>query len=109
VLEPDARISDLRVRHANPAAAEAAATGEEQLTGRRFLELWPDAVRRGLFAACLRVLEAGAQEDLPDHPWRVRENGRSRTGRADVRLTRYGGGVLITWTNVRAGSEDGGA
>jgi len=103
VLEPDARISDLRVRHANPAAVEAAATGGEQLIGRRFLELWPDAVRRGLFAACLRVLEEGVQEDLLDHPWRLRENGRSRTGRADIRLTRYGGGVLITWTNVRAG------
>jgi lipoyl(octanoyl) transferase len=86
---------------------EAAATGGEQLTGRRFLELWPDAVRRGLFAACLRVLEAGAQEDLPDHPWRLRENGRSRTGRADVRLT--GAELVQRQLEIRYINRGGGA
>jgi hypothetical protein len=111
VLDGD-QVIDLRIRHANP-AAEQAAPGPERLSGRRFLELWPDSARSGLFAACVRVLRTGSPADLPGQPWRLQARGRSHSVRADVRVTRYRDGVLITWTDGQesarpAGPAEGG-
>jgi PAS domain-containing protein len=102
VPQADGRLVDLLVRHANPAAIEAVGRGPEQLLRRRFLELWPASVRSGLFAACARVLQTGAPADLREQDWWPSRPQRPPGGVADVRVTRYRGGVLITWTGPRA-------
>ena len=106
VLAEDDRMLDLQVRHANQAAESAAGTG--RLAGRSFLELWPDSVRSGLFAACREVRRTGRPADLRDHPWRFSSGGRMHTGLADIRVTRYRDGVLITWGRVRPGGNEPG-
>jgi PAS domain-containing protein len=107
VLADDRSLADLRVVHANPASVDAAGRGPEQVTGRSVLELYPDAVRNGLFAACQQVLETGAQLDIAGLEWRLAVLGRNWRGTADVRVTRYRGGVLITWADSDAVDRDG--
>ena len=102
----DDRMLDLQIRHANQAAERSAGTG--RLAGRSFLELWPDSVSSGLFAACREVRESGRPADLRDHRWRFSAGGRVHTGLADIRVTRYRDGVLITWGRVRPAEPEPG-
>ncbi len=95
VIGGDRTVEDLVLRHLNPAAARG--TEPRDLIGRRLIELFPDTLASGLFGACLQVWETGAQVDLTDHVSRL--TGGPAVDPADVRLTRYRDGVLITWQN----------
>ena len=108
VLDRDGEVSDLRVMHANPATLDPAGRGAGRLTDRSFLELYPDSVRTGLFAACLRVLTTGVLFDLPRHPWQVTTQRRTHRAVADFRITRYRAGVLLSWVGLRATPREGG-
>ncbi|MFZ0159127.1 MAG: PAS domain-containing protein, partial [Kineosporiaceae bacterium] len=94
VIGQDRTVEDLRVWHANPAATRL--SGREELVGRRLIELFPDAVRTGLFTACLRVWETGEHLELHDHRSRLTDPAAAQRP-ADVLATRYQDGVLITW------------
>ena len=108
VLDRDGEVSDLRVMHANPATLDPAGRGAGRLTDRSFLELYPDSVRTGLFAACLRVLTTGVLFHLPRHPWQVTTQRRTHRAVADFRITRYRAGVLLSWVGLRATPREGG-
>ena len=97
VAQPDGAVVDFRVVHLNPAAADQLGPGRDPAAGRRLLEISPDSVDNGLFAACRRVVATGAQVDLPGLGWRLASSGRVGRETVDVRLTRYRGGVLLTW------------
>jgi len=100
VLDAEGRLTDLQLTYAN-AAADFGREGQAALRGRRLLELWPRAARSGLLEACRKVLTTGAQAELGDYAWQASVQGESRTGLADLRITRYRDGVLLTWARVR--------
>ncbi len=95
VIGRDRTVEDLVLRHLNPAASRGA--HPRDLIGRRLIELFPDTLVSGLFGACLQVWETGAQVDLAGHVSRLTDGPAGEP--ADVRLTRYRDGVLITWQN----------
>jgi hypothetical protein len=100
-LDDASTVVDFLVIYANPAAIDPVERRANELIGHRFLELYPDSVRNGIFEACLKVIATGIPVDLPAQTWRLSRYGRIREGTADVTITRYRNGVVITWIQTR--------
>lgn len=106
VTASDRTVTDLRIRHANPAAVRRIGRQLSDLVGRDLLELFPDAAVNGLLAMCLHVWETGELAELHRLP---RRQGEPSGPWGEARVSRYRDGVLITWTGREAPESSGGA
>ena len=105
VAGPLGAITDLRLLHANPAATDPRGRSIAGQTGRSILELLPDIVGMGLLRVCEQVWRSGAQAELVAQRRRMVVDGRQRTGWCDLRVSRYRGGLLITWSVPQLADE----
>jgi two-component system, cell cycle sensor histidine kinase and response regulator CckA len=90
-------IVDLRVEWLNDAACRMFGLSPDQFIGRSLLEVFPEAVESGLFAATASVVETGRPLVLDSVPW-VEHDGRKRA--FDIRTTRFGDGCAIFFRDV---------
>jgi hypothetical protein len=101
IIDGDPEGTDLMIVHATPSTIDPAGRGPTDLIGQRFLELYPEAVRDGVWSACRQVMATGTQIDLASHSWRVVQRDATVFTRVRLRITRYRDGVMITWGAVR--------
>jgi signal transduction histidine kinase len=61
---PEGAVSDFRIERINPAFTRQTSLKEEQLLGRHFLSVFPEARQNGVFDLHRRVYETGASESM---------------------------------------------
>jgi serine phosphatase RsbU (regulator of sigma subunit)/anti-sigma regulatory factor (Ser/Thr protein kinase) len=91
VRDEQGRAVDMTLDYLN-AAARAAHPDSARAIGTLCSELWPQMVRNGSFAACLRVLDSGESES---GEFRWTEDVTYRTGGYDYHAVRVGPDTLL--------------
>jgi len=102
VLDPirddDAVVVDFFVREANPAVTAGSGTAAETLIGSRVAVTFPPRAARATIRLCAGILTTGEPFVLDDFAYHELDGHESR--RYDVRATRSGDAVSITWRDV---------
>lgn len=106
VRDRGGRITDFVALEANPSACVFHQLPHEQLIGRSLIELHPASQRKGLFQACILVVETGEPLILDDwmDPREVLGGSQRRYNLRAVKLGDGGDGINQTW---RDGTADG--
>lgn len=94
VRDPDGRLQDLRYTQVNTAAAEYLLADPEDLAGSTLMSSTSPRSQPGPVDAYFRTIETGSAAILDD----FRPSGGDR--RYDIRATRCGDGVALTWRDV---------
>ncbi|MCT0223839.1 PAS domain S-box protein [Synechococcus sp. CS-1328] len=103
MLEPirdgEGRLEDLRVVHANPAAAVYNRMAPEEMVGASLLSLWPGHGSNGLLESYWKVLSTGESLSLDNFLYRHHERlGGDR--HVDIRAVKVGEVLSLTWRDV---------
>ncbi len=102
----DGSVSDFVVDHANAATAAVTGRPADQLIGRRLLEVFPELRGTPLFTAYVRVVETGEPLVLDCMDHRSDPGGHLPHGAFNVRASRIGDGLVVTWRRVGRRATD---
>jgi PAS domain S-box-containing protein len=91
---------DYVITFANRGEDEVGGRRREQLTGRRFRELWPNIEESGLLDRYRRVLETGEPFEVDGHEYVDVVDGTEVRGVYDIRATTLGEDLLIVFRDV---------
>ena len=98
--DADGTVVDFVCAFANDAACAVSGVTREELIGRRLLEFLPESRTSGLFDAFVRVIETGEPFIEDDLVFAVRVDGEQTERHLDIRVTRVGDQVAITWIDA---------
>ncbi len=99
IRDEEGRIIDLRMIHANPAAAAYDRKTPEMLVGVALQEIWPSYISNGLFEHYVGVLTSGVPLVLDDFLYHEHEtHGEDR--HLDIRAVKVGEELSLTWRDV---------
>ena len=96
---PGSRVVDFFVREANPAVTAGSGLSPESLIGARVAIAFPPHAAEITIRLCAAILASGEQFVLDDYEY-APEPDRHGSRRYDVRATRFGDAVSITWRDV---------
>lgn len=98
VRDGDGQLVDLRYVAVNDAALTYNKLSREQIVGARLLDLFPGQLEHGPLRQYFHTIETGEPTVLDDYAYGHEILGEER--RYDIRATRCGDGVALTWRDV---------
>ena len=98
VRDDDGHLIDLRYVEVNDAAVTYNNLSREQMVGARLLDLFPGQLDHGPLRQYFRTIETGEPTVLDDYAYGHEVLGEER--RYDIRATRCGDGIALTWRDV---------
>lgn len=99
IRDEQGRMVDLYYTYANRAACEYMGIASGDLIGTRLLSLFPGLTGRGLFGLYGHVVETGEPLVLDDYTYEHELFGGAER-RYDIRGSRLGDGVSLTWRDI---------
>jgi serine phosphatase RsbU (regulator of sigma subunit) len=91
-------VTDFRIDHVSADFRDPAGRGRADLTGRRLLEMYPDAaLAGGLLDRCVTALETGEPQHVAADLVAAQTGGIPATPAPAVRIARLYDGVAIAW------------
>ncbi|MDY0811351.1 SpoIIE family protein phosphatase [Kitasatospora purpeofusca] len=97
VREPDGRVTDLRVDHANAATVDMAGRTGTDVIGRRVTELYPGMVASGAFRNLLDVAATGTPYEGRAEQFIEVVGGTLHASTMTLHATPFLDGVLVSW------------
>jgi PAS domain S-box-containing protein len=93
-------IIDFQVDYANDAAGAEYELPRAEVIGRRLLEFEPEAVESGLMALYVSTVTTGEPLVLDSLHQPVVRAGQALEGVFEIRASRFGDGLVVTWREV---------
>ncbi|GAA3368630.1 SpoIIE family protein phosphatase [Streptomyces sannanensis] len=97
VREPDGKVTDLRVEHANRATVDMAGRTGEDIIGWRVTELYPGMVAAGTFQSLLDVVASGVPYEGRAEQFIEVVGGTVHASTMTLHATPFLDGVLLSW------------
>lgn len=97
VREPEGKVTDLRVAHANAATVDLAGRTGQDITGRLLSELYPGMVSSGTFQHLLDVAASGLPYEGEAEQYVEIVGGAVHGSTMTLHATPFLDGVLVSW------------
>lgn len=100
VRDSKGRISDFVYSFINETGCKELKLPCREITGKKISDIFPGLIKSQLFKAYCRVAESGRPKTINPGYYEEIVRGRKIRGAFDLRITKYGDGIALTWRNL---------